>query len=390
MIPVFVADRPASLRILSGIDRQHKFGILSHPFTSENFKEQFSKFECSLRICDSGIYQQNAMGYKRLFSEYKKMNADYGVIKDFYRDRKKTKESALRGFRLYKKYGFDKYFKLVGVAQGNSVAEYLRSYTEQKEFGIEVVAIGGLLDKMPPEVKIATVRAKGEVFIRNVIQAIRQKYPNDDLFPLGAFNKRRIELFRDNGVWVSDYKGWIFRYDKEQANKKGDRFKQVRDYIDQEIFPVLESDGNDRGQKPTLYMKPKKKLLIMACGKLKSDLPGKAIDVYQGQSFGMVRKYLEKNNHIDVKIISAKYGMLDYRDRIWPYDIKMNNLSSSIYKEAYSDYLTKLADEYENVFAIGGKNYRSILPLIYLDNCAVGKIGQQLSQLKQWLHNEKR
>ncbi|MEM0134888.1 MAG: hypothetical protein QXU18_06630, partial [Thermoplasmatales archaeon] len=79
MIPIFVADRPASLRILSKVNDSDKFGILSHPYTSDNFKEQFSKFECALRICDSGIYQQNEMDYDHLFSEYKRMNADYGI-----------------------------------------------------------------------------------------------------------------------------------------------------------------------------------------------------------------------------------------------------------------------------------------------------------------------
>ena len=389
MIPVFVADRPASLRILSGLDKKHEFGILTHPYTSENFKKQFSNFECSFRICDSGIYQQGGMDYKCLFSEYKRMNANYGVIKDFYRDRHKTKESALQGFRIYKKYEFDKYFKLIGVAQGNSVAEYLRSYAEQKAIGFEIVAIGGLLDRMPPEVKIAKVRIKGEVYIRNVLQALRQKYPNDVLFPLGAFNKRRVELFRQYDVWVSDYKGWIFRYDKEQSHQRADRFNQIRDYIDQYLFPTVESKLGNKNSKLKAPRSKKEKLLIMACGKSKTKTPGRAIDVYMGQSFGMVKKYLEKNNHIDIKIISAKYGILDYHDTIWPYDVKMNKLNSSIYRETYNDYLTELAVNYENVFVIGGKNYRSILPPEYLDSCAKGKIGEQLSQLKQWLYGEK-
>lgn len=387
MIPIFVVDRPASLRILSGIDKSHKFGILSHPYTTDNFKEQFSKFECALRICDSGIYQQEEIGYERLFSEYKRMNADYGIIKDYYRDRSKTRESARTGIQLYMKHRYDKHFKIIGVAQGNSVAEYIQSYTEQREMGFNIVAIGGLLDKMPPEVKIVSMRIKGEIFIRNVVQAIRQKYPKDDLFPLGAFNKRRIKMFRENGVWVSDYKGWIFRYNIAQSKQKNDRFDQVVDYIMREVFPAIESKDIFSEKKSRITQKPNKKLLVMACGKLKTETPGKAIDVYRGQSFGMVRKYLKQNNHIDIKIISAKYGLLDFRDPIYPYDIKMNKLNSSIYREAYFNYLAEMAINHENIFVIGGKNYRSILPPEYLNSCASGKIGEQLSQLKQWLYS---
>lgn len=387
IIPLFVVDRPASLRILAGIDKSHKFGILSHPYTTENFKEQFSRIECGLKICDSGIYQHKAMNYKRLFTEYKRMHADFGIIKDYYRDRAKTMESAKRGYCIYKKYGFDRDFKLIGVAQGNSVAEYLRSYSEQREIGFATIAIGGLLEKMPPEIKIAMVRAKGEVFIRNVLQAVRQKYPEDNLFPLGVLNKRRIPFFRQINVSISDYKGWIFRYDKEQSEMKNDRFEQIRKYITQELFPAIESEDNSRQSKSTVSRKPKEKLLIMACGKSKTETPGKAINVYQGQSFRMVRKYLEQNNHIDIKIISAKYGLLDFRDRIYPYDLKMNKLNSSIYREAYFNHLSELAINHENIFVIGGKNYKSILPPKYWESCAKGKIGEQLSQLKQWLYS---
>lgn len=390
IIPLFVADRPASLRILSKLDKSHKFGILSHPFTSSNFKEQFSKFECAMRICDSGIYQKDEIGYERLFSEYKRMSANYGIIRDYYRDIKRTIESAELGLKHYKEGGYDNYFKLIGVAQGNSVAEYIQNYTEQREMGFEIVAIGGLLDKMPPEVKIATVRVKGETFIRNVIQAIRQKYPYDKLFPLGIFNKDRIKMFNVNNIWISDYKGWIFRYNIEQSRQKNDRFTQIVGYINNQIFPAVENKGQNvnRDAKTGEARKQKKRLLIMSCGKSKAENPGKAIDVYQGQTFKMVRKYLERNNHLDVKIISAKYGMLDYNDRIWPYDIKMNEINSLTYKEAYSAYFNTLANEYDKIFVIGGWKYRNILPANYIDYCAVGKIGQQLSQLKKWLEKK--
>lgn len=388
MIPLFVADRTTSLRILGKLNFENNdFGILAHPYTSSNFKEMYRAFHCRIKVCDSGIYQGDTLSYEELFSEYSKMGATHGIIKDYYRDRRKTAESARNGLRVFKKYGYSRNFQLVGVAQGNSVAEYLQSYGDQKKMGLNIVAIGGLLDIMPPEVKIAQVRVRNELFIQNVIRAIRQSYTDDILFPLGVFNRRRFEFFKEQDVWASDYKGWIFKYNVEQSHSKNDRFEQIVDYIENKVFSGLRNSSTTPNVRPVKQLKYKNRLLVMSCGKSKRDSPGKAIDVYLGPAFRMVKKYLKYNNNLDVKIISAKYGVIDYKDKISPYNIKMGKKSSCIYEKLAQPYILSLREKYDSVFILGGKYYQSVIPDNFESIRAKGKIGQQLSDLKCWLSN---
>ena len=385
--PVFVLDRPASLRILGGLaDNKGEFGILAHAFTTGNFKKQFAEFNlAAFKVGDSGIYQKNDQGYKEIFSAYSEMKVDYGIIKDFYRDRKKTLESAKLARHEYKRGKYS--FKLVGVAQGKSVAEYIQSYREQKNLGLEIVAIGGLLDKIPKHVRL--VKVKHDVMLKNVLRAIRTEFPDEKLFPLGVFNRKRLQFFNEIGVWASDYKGWIFKYNKAQADAKNDRFDQTRKYVVENVLkPLHESEIKNYDNTNLKSNNKGKRLLIMACGKVKKDEPGKAINVYDGPSFKVVRKYLKTgNNHLDVKIISAKYGLIDSKDRISPYDLKMGTKSAKIYGNIYALDLKDLALKYDEIFLLGGKNYQSIVPVELDIKRAAGKIGEQLSQLKAWLND---
>ena len=386
MIPIFVVDRPASLRILSGLaENKGQFGILAHAFTTANFKKQFAEFSLSaFKVGDSGIYQKNEQGYKEIFSAYNEMKVDFGIIKDFLRDRKKTLESAKLALR---EYNMGKYnFTLVGVAQGNSVAEYIQSYREQKNLGLEIVAIGGLLDKIPNHVRL--VKVKHDVMLRNVLRAIRTYFPKDRIFPLGVFSRNRLQFFNEIGLWASDYKGWIFKYNKPQADCKNDRFEQTRKYVTEKVlYPLHESYVTIYGNTDIKPNNERKRLLIMACGKAKKDEPGKAINVYDGPSFKVVRKYLRTgSNHLDVKIISAKYGLIDSKDKISPYDLKMGAKSAKIYGNIYGLDFQDLALKYDEIFLLGGKNYQSIVPEELDIKRAAGKIGEQISQLKAWLN----
>ena len=388
MIPLFVVDRPASLRILGGLtEDKGEFGILAHAFTTRNFKKQFAEFDlAALKIGDSGIYQKNDQGYKEIFSAYSEMKVDYGIIKDYYRDKKRTFDSAKKALREYKNGNYS--FKLIGVAQGESVAEYLQSYREQKDIGLEVVAIGGLLDKVQNHVRM--VKVKHDVMLKNVIRAIRINYPEDRIFPLGVFNKNRLNFFNEIEVWASDYKGWIFRYDRAQADIKGDRFEQTRTYIRDMILKPINSDGvNDLLDSRGYTNAEGKRLLIMACGKAKKNEAGKAINVYDGPTFKAVRKYLRSgNNHLDVKIISAKYGLIGSNDKISPYDLKLNAKTSRIYKEIYDCDLSREIHSYNDIFVVGGKHYQSVVPSASNVTRAEGKNGFQLSQLINWLNSD--
>ncbi len=386
MIPIFVVDRPASLRILSGLtEHKGEFGILAHAFTSGNFKKQFSDFNlATVKVGDSGIFQKKTdYSYSQIFRSYEAMGVNYGIIKDYFRDRKKTLESAELAIKEYQ--NGTKSFKLIGVAQGKSVAEYLQSYREQRELGLDIVAIGGLLDKIPNHVRL--VKVKHDIMLRNVLRAVRTNFPSDKIFPLGVFNRRRLQFFNQVDVWASDYKGWIFKYNKKQADMKNDRFEQTRRYVIEKVFNPLQSNTG------TIYDEPKfsannkeKRLLIMACGKVKKQEPGKAINVYDGPSFKMVRGYLKsRNNHLDIKILSAKYGLIDYKDKISPYDLKLDMSSAEIYRVVFRSDFQKYAESYKEIFVLGGEPYQFVVPKELSAERANGKIGEQLSQLKSWL-----
>ena len=379
MIPIFVLDRPVSLRILEQLkDYKGKFGILAHAYTSDNFKQKFAEFDLTtIKIGDSGIYQKKPMDYNELFNEYKKMHLKYGIIKDYYRDPKKTIESAKLAVKEYKKGNYN--FELMGVAQGNTVAEYVRSYEAQRNL-FENVAIGGLLDKVENHVRM--VRVKSDVFLENVLHAIHILYPKDLLFPLGAFSKKRIGMFERENVWASDYKGWIFRYNMQQSHINNDRFRQTADNIIK-LFNFI-----DEKRKNTYVNKSSRsRLLILSCSMKKRNEAGKALNVYDGPNYHVLRNYLKYKQDVDVKIISAKYGLIDGNDKISPYEYKMNEQDALIYKKVYRLEIEKLVSSYTDVQFCGSKLYGSVIGDNYNISKVNGKIGQQLHQLKTWLDN---
>lgn len=128
LIPIFVVDRPVSLRILSELsDFNGQYGILSHAFTTDRFKTDFSNYSgAKIKVGDSGIYQGKDIPYKELFDRYLKMGVTHGIIKDYYRNPLKTLKSAKRAIKYYKRHELVREFILVGVAQGNSVDDYLQ------------------------------------------------------------------------------------------------------------------------------------------------------------------------------------------------------------------------------------------------------------------------
>lgn len=370
MIPIFVVDRPASLQILSGIRvSKNSFGILSHALTSQNFKMKFKEFDLtSYKIGDSGIYQKSKMDYGDLFSEYEAMGCSHGIIKDYYRERKKTFESAKKAVQFRKR--MKPKFQLVGVAQGATIEEYVESYAEQKNIGIQIIAIGGLLTKVEKHKRM--VRISNESYLKEVIGAINKEFPDDKLFPLGAFRKKRIQFFNEMNVWASDYKGWIFKYDVEESHIKGNRFAQVRDYISKNILPVTSE---------------KNRLLILACSKSKNTDSMKALDLYNGPAFRMVRKYLLTSNHLDVRVLSAKYGLIRSDTIITPYDLKLNEERASELMGLTRSKINNIMKQYDDVFVFGGKLYQEVIGKHLHFQYSHGKIGQQLASLNDWLYS---
>lgn len=367
--PIFVADRPVSLRILEKLgEHEGQFGILAHAFTTENFKKRFREFTLSkYKIGDSGIFQGKDIPYEDLFKEYLKMGVTHGVIKDSYRNPKETLKSATIALNEYKRLELSNEFVLVGVAQGNSIAEYVKSYSDQRNLGMSMVAIGGLLTKIQKHKRMVVI--KKEEFLLRLLAVLRKLYPEDNIFLLGAFSRSRIGLFKEFNIWGADYKGWIFRYNLEQSHKEHDRLDQTAHYISNEIFPLIQ----------------KKRLLIMSCSQSKKRIKGTTLEVYNGKSYQVVKKYLRKYNGLDIRIVSAKYGLISSRSEIEFYDEKMTSEKARIYRRKYSKEINTLLSSYEDVFFFGGNLYRGVLGK-NIPKCSEGPIGKQLHQLKEWLY----
>ena len=421
IIPFFVADRLVSLRIIksSGLHKYDvKVGIMGHANTSKHFQELFRKYPCSdddfcdlvqnscphdhdlgkcsvgtlirsrtVRACDSGVFTKNGCdrGYKDLFKIYQNMDADYGIIIDYLKDKEKTIKSASEALKEYNIKNYS--FKLIGVAQGNTLEEYFECYNGLKKLGFEHIAIGGLLKKFENTARYTKVR--DETFVYNVLKKIREKYPDDWLFVLGCYHPKRHDKFNELKVFGGDYKGLIFNYEKKPSltieAAQNDRFLQIHKYIESRIYKRLNGSFND--------------LLILSCSqkKIKNKVLLPAIERYDGPSYKVLRKIMKRNNYnnsLDIAIISAKYGLLQPYEKIEDYDIKMNKeiaeslnndvaqeLRKQIYNNKYENIFINLGSDY--ILAMGGFNKK--LPRNTEILYAKGKIGERLSQMKKWL-----
>jgi hypothetical protein len=235
IIPFFVADRPASLLILKGILLKHpkiRVGIMTHAFTSRNLWRIFNSFPHNLpllyedpnllknedllahsliKISDSGVFSKNGCGidYEELFERYNQMGTDFGVMIDVLRDAKETIKSAEKALRTYERNRKKYKFKLVAVAQGNNLDEYLECY-EKLSYNFEFIAVGGLLKKRENSARY--VRVRDENLLYDVLHSIKEEFKPSWLFALGCYHPSRHKRLEEIGVWGSDYKGWIFNY----------------------------------------------------------------------------------------------------------------------------------------------------------------------------------
>lgn len=246
MIPFFVADRPMSLRLLKGLPFQDypsaRIGIMAHANTTLNFQQAFRQYPCddlghcdaaggpcrypdnifrcpfrqyilnhTVKMCDSGIFTREGatLSYEQLFEVYERMGIEYGVMIDVFLDSSATLDSAKEALRAYA--SFRNSFKLVGVAHGDSIEEYLDCYIRLKRLGFSYIAIGGLLRRRKNTVRFPYVRS--QKFMFQVLRELRQQYPDDWLFALGCLHPSRLPGLKELNVWA-DYKGWIFQYEK--------------------------------------------------------------------------------------------------------------------------------------------------------------------------------
>jgi hypothetical protein len=334
MIPFFVLDRPVSLEILKGfftINLEHKFGILTHAFTSTKFQEKFRNFpyDTPLKYCkveigsnelndklskniikfvDSGIFQTSRnVTYKELFEIYECLNADYGIIIDYLKDKERTVKSAKEAIKVYMKGNYK--FKLVGVAQGKSVDEYLKCYEDLRRLGYRHIALGGLLKRNGVS---NYIKLSCDLFLVELLDKINNEFSPDWLFTLGIYNPKRHKLLEEYGVWGADYKGWLFEYEED--------YSFVLDYIEhislpprkkKEIKKLIEAYSGIKSLISLNYTSVEKEELRNECMKLRKKIDTKLKKVglsLQQFRFMRVRENLQKKI-VETNLHRDKYSI---------------------------------------------------------------------------------
>ena len=169
------------------------------------------------------------------------MGVNYGIMIDFLKDKDKTLESAKEALKIYQEEHYS--FKLVGVAQGNTLEEYLECYEKLKSLGLNYIAIGGLLKKNVNSARY--VRVRDENFLKDVLKEIRSNYKNDWLFLLGCYHPKRYRIFEEFNVFGGDYKGWILNYKTpeiliENINKELESFERNRNIENSKLKKLLQ------------------------------------------------------------------------------------------------------------------------------------------------------
>jgi hypothetical protein len=319
IIPFFVVDRPMSLKILEfcGIKKlKGKIGLMGHANTSKNFQKLFREFNSSnvIKMADSGVFTKQGnltRGYENLFKIYENMGVEYGIIIDVIKDKIKTIRSAEKALIIYKEQ--NPKFKLVGVAQGITVHDYLDCYDHLKKLGFEFIAIGGLLKKIQNTSRY--VRISDERFLEEVVKTIRRKYPTDWLFLLGCYHPKRHLLFNKYNIFGADYKGWILNYEPpnqaiQRIERKIRKIEDNRNVNDRDLVELREkfykslkkSNKNEIKQiMPDILrvrLRIKKKIMDKDYSKLLIELRdylNMTEDYLRKKRFIQIKRYLEDN-----------------------------------------------------------------------------------------------
>jgi hypothetical protein len=139
-------------------------------------------------------------------------------------------------------------------------------------------------------------------------------------------------------------------------------------------------------------------LLILACSKKKNKerSPAPAIHLYDGVNFRVLRKVFQERGWppgLEIKILSAKYGLIDATTLIEPYDLRLNSACAADRNRMILSQLRSFGEGHSpsSIFVNLGKDYlqavkglEEIFPgckIIY----AEGPIGMKMKAMKRWL-----
>jgi hypothetical protein len=135
---------------------------------------------------------------------------------------------------------------------------------------------------------------------------------------------------------------------------------------------------------------------VLGCSDRKRTVKGKlpALELYDGVNFRVLRAFLRECGWppgLTIKILSAKYGIIDATTLIENYDQRVDRATARKMNRSVLKILARI-DKPASVFINLGKDY---LPAIEgIDGLfgrkrivhAVGGIGQKMAHMKRWLH----
>ena len=140
-----------------------------------------------------------------------------------------------------------------------------------------------------------------------------------------------------------------------------------------------------------------KKILVLTSCSLKKKKTKSAIaakELYKGDFFKKVKNFASLNN-FDLKIISAKYGLVDSNDFISYYDLQIKRKSDiENLRKIVIPKMEKIIPLYDKILVIMGENYKKIVMspsdkfLFFYDNRGLGGYKALMNDLL--LLNEKK
>lgn len=148
----------------------------------------------------------------------------------------------------------------------------------------------------------------------------------------------------------------------------------------------------------------KRKLLLIACSNRKIRTKGllPALERYDGPNYQVIRKAMREGYfppNVDIKILSAKFGLIDAKTRIRYYDRRMDvrrahelqpwvlkKLKRVVRNSGYSEVFINMGKVY--LMAMDG--YAGLLSNRVRVGYAEGGIGGKAKTMKEWILNSNR
>ncbi len=142
-----------------------------------------------------------------------------------------------------------------------------------------------------------------------------------------------------------------------------------------------------------------RKLLLVACSQRKLRTKGllPAIERYDGVNYRVIRKAMREGYfppNVDIKILSAKFGLIDAQERIPWYDQRMNKeravelnpkvmqrLKRSVSRNGYLEIHINMG----KVYLLAMDGLQNVVNSDITIKYAKGGIGEKAKAMKEWL-----